>query len=228
MEFNIPPSHKKNYTMLREASTPLSLPRQCTIDLSKYCLFQWPDGLPLLRTIKAKAIYPILADSNDIFAHVNSRWNLDLDDTRWHKLFVSIWGRAIEPKKGHFCWLLTLHKLPILDINGIGSYCSYCRVLKSINHIFFECLFAKEIWNIFGINISNNVGILDVVTGHIQGLRKLAIFFWSILLAEVLQLILKYRNDKLFNGRDMNFIESLRRLIFYDVNVQVIVAMRIS
>lgn len=60
---------------------------------------------------------------------------------------------------------------------------------ESVKHIFFDCLLAKEFWNLFGISMGSNVMISEVVTGSVQSLSKVANLFWSIISLEILWLI---------------------------------------
>lgn len=43
--------------------------------------------------------------------------------------------------------------------------------------------------------------------------------FWSFLSNEIIWIIWKFRNDNIFSGRARTLTESLRRLIFYDIDM---------
>ena len=92
----------------------------------------------------------------------------------------------MEPKIRCFNWLVLLDKLPIKRDNHNSDYCNLCRLSETSRHVLFECLFAIEIWNLFGIYYPFNVTIIDIVTGHIKGLSKDANFFWNMLSSNIL------------------------------------------
>jgi hypothetical protein len=83
------------------------------------CDFQllWPDHTPL-HLVKSRYLYQLLTNNNDIFAHVNSKWGVEIDNLEWMKYFTMLWTRPIEPKISCFLWKLFLHKLPFKTPGG--------------------------------------------------------------------------------------------------------------
>jgi hypothetical protein len=110
------------------------------------CDFQllWPNHTPL-HLVKSRYLYQLLTNNNDIFAHVNSKWGVEIDNLEWMKYFTMLWTRPIEPKISCFLWKIFLHKLPFKRPGGEPNIYTMCKQPESIMHVFFECLFAAEI-----------------------------------------------------------------------------------
>lgn len=121
-----------------------------------------------------------------------------------------------------------LHRLPIKDNQNDTIICNLCRTFENIMHIFFNCIFAKEVWNMFGVNFNNSFSHFDILNGFIKGVKKDSNLFWAIFSCEILWIIWKFMNEAKFQNRDRMLTESLRRLICYDVDVQVTLVMRFA
>lgn len=225
--FNLLTSHCRTYSFLFSACSSLSLPKLCLSNAFRFLSYKWTD-YSYLPNIKAKSIYLSLTNDGSILAHAKSCWGLGLDNESWQKVFINLWSKPNEPKKKAFLWLLMLHKLPMRKPDGDIVICFYCRTLESIFHIFFDCMFTKEVWNLFGISVGTNVKISEIVTGSFLYLSRITNLFWSIFSIEMLWLIWTFRNDNLFNGRVRSLTESLRRLIVYKIDLQVTVIMRLA
>ena len=77
----------------------------------------------------------------------------------WHRL---LWGTLTIPKHSVIAWMAILNRLPTLDrliswgmeINGICYLCQ--RELETRDHIFFECRYSKEVWEMILSNCGLN------------------------------------------------------------------------
>lgn len=188
----------------------------------------WVAGTPL-SLLKAKNIYASLTEVDTIFLHLNKCWELNWEPGVWKDRLGKFWMTPNGPKKLFFGWRMMLNKLSIKDKEGNYLNCKIFRIPETMKHILFYCHFAKEIWNLFGLNLDANcVEIINVVLGYIKGCRKTANIFWSCLSLEVLWLIWKYRNDDVFNNNTRHLTESLRRLIFHTVSMQVTIVIKLD
>jgi hypothetical protein len=71
----------------------------------------------------------------------------------------SVWSLKIPPRVQFFLWLLPKNKNLTRDNLAKrqkveNMMCLFCEELESCNHVFFECVVAKEMW----IRISNAIG----------------------------------------------------------------------
>src|SRR3954470_19418924 len=77
--------------------------------------------------------------------------------------------------------------------------CVFCSEDESIDHLFFQCLVAKQVWNIisqfFGFAIGNDY--LSVAKNWILN-KKHAVL--NSVCSAVLWCLWKFRNDLIFNG----------------------------
>lgn len=175
------------------------LPTTCHVDLHIYLNYKWPDG-NILSKIKAKNIYKVIRYNDAIIDHVNSVWYSSLGIFSWKKYFSILWKGSIEPKIKCFKWLLLLDRLPIRKDTSVADYCNLCRLPETGRHILFDYIFAKEIWNMFGISYPMNINILEIITGHIEGLKKDTNLFWNILSSNILWQIWKCRNEERYQN----------------------------
>ena len=79
-----------------------------------------------------------------------------------------------------------LDRFPIKTNLGAYDTCTVCIMPDSMRHIFFECSFAREIWWLFGLSLTQHVFTFDIITGYILGLKKDANLFWNILSSYIL------------------------------------------
>ncbi|XP_059064479.1 uncharacterized protein LOC131856642 [Cryptomeria japonica] len=221
-KFNIPDSQKKTYSMIRLAVR--NIPTMCHVDSHRYLHCRWPNGV-VLSKIKAKDIYAVLNQSHDIINHVNKVWYSSLDVKVWNKLFSLLWRTPIEPKINCFKWLVLLDKLPVKFCNSDSDLCSLCRLPETGRHILFDCLFAKEIWGMFGIFYPFSASILDIITGHISGIPKVANMFWNMLSSNILWQLWMCRNEEKYQGKPRALTEFSRKLTHFKIFMQVQVSM---
>ncbi|XP_039064928.1 uncharacterized protein LOC120210227 [Hibiscus syriacus] len=82
-----------------------------------------------------------------IWDHIRER----RDKVDWHKL---IWFPAHVPKFSIVAWMVILDRLPTKDMLArfgiqVDHICGLCGVeLESRNHLFLECSFAREVWDV--------------------------------------------------------------------------------
>ena len=68
-------------------------------------------------------------------------------------LVPSIWNLKLPPRVHYFLWLVCKNK--ILTRDNLGKRkkieddtCLFCNEKETINHLFFECVVAKQMWTI--------------------------------------------------------------------------------
>jgi len=68
-------------------------------------------------------------------------------------LVLSVWNLKLPPRVHHFLWLVCKNK--ILTRDNLGKWkkieddtCLFCNEKETINHLFFECVVAKQMWTI--------------------------------------------------------------------------------
>jgi hypothetical protein len=176
------------------------LPTICHVDSQRHLNCKWPGGV-VTNLLKAKNIYRILDCNTDIIDHVNVVWYSSFGADVWKKYFDILWKNSVEPKIRCFRWLVMLDKLPIKRDLSNSDFCNLCRVPETGRHVLLDCIFAKEIWRMFGIVYPIDVNILDIITGHINGLPKDTNLFWNILSSNILWQIWKCRNEERYQGK---------------------------
>jgi hypothetical protein len=75
----------------------------------------------------------------------------------------SVWSLKIPPRIHFFLWLLSKNKNLTRDNLAKRQKvedmrCLFCEELESCNHVFFECVVAKEMWSRISSAIGRNVG----------------------------------------------------------------------
>ncbi|XP_057849360.2 uncharacterized protein LOC131060216 [Cryptomeria japonica] len=228
-KFDIPDSQRRTYNMVRQASR--HLPSVCNVDSLRHLHCLWPGGVAM-DCLKAKHIHSVINQNKDIFSHVNSTWHLSLDDKMWSKVFQRLWKSPVEPKINCFRWLVLLDRLPIkrfsTDSDSHFDLCNLCKVPETGKHILFYCLFAKEIWNRFGIIYPFNMSILNIISGYVPGLHKDSNLFWNMLSSNILWQIWKCRNEEKFQGKPRVLTEFFRKLTHFKNFLQVHVTMMVE
>ena len=73
----------------------------------------------------------------------------------------------------------------------------------------------------FGIVYPIDVNILDIITGHINGLPKDTNVFWNILSSNILWQIWKCRNEERYQGKPRDLTEVFRKLTYFKISLQV-------
>ncbi|XP_059067540.1 uncharacterized protein LOC131858343 [Cryptomeria japonica] len=196
------------------------IPATCQVNSHRHLKCKWPDGI-VLDKLKAKYIYRIIDHNEDILMHINNFWYCSFDGKTWNKLLNYIWKSPVEPKIQCFKWLVLLDRLPIKRDNQSSNICNNCKLPDTGRHILFDCLFAKEIWRLFGIVYPINVNILQIVTGYINGISKDANVFWNILSSNILWQIWKCRNEEKYQGKPRDLTECFRKLTFIKIFLQI-------
>lgn len=81
-------------------------------------------------------------------------------------LISSIWEIKVPPRVQYFIWLLSKNKLLTRDNLGKRRKvedvsCLFYNELESINHVFFECAVAQQLWSvlssIFDISLGDSI-----------------------------------------------------------------------
>ena len=92
-------------------------------------------------------------------------------------------------------------------------------------HVFFECLFAAEIWNMFGLSFRSHFDVINIISGTINN-NKFCNSFWSLLSSIILWFIWIYRNNDVLLGKNRNLTESRKRLVYFDISMQITVILK--
>jgi hypothetical protein len=120
-------------------------------------------------------------------------------------LVSSIWYIKIPPRVQYFLWLLSKNRLLTRDNLSKrrkveNPTCLFCNEQESVNHLFFECVVAKQLWNvlssILGIQLGgalDNIGKFWLSSKH-NGVLNMctSAAFWSMW---------KLRNDICFQRK---------------------------
>ena len=80
----------------------------------------------------------------------------------------------------------------------------------------------------FGIVYPIDVNILDIITGHINGLPKDTNLFWNILSSNILWQIWKCRNEERYQGKPRDITEFFWKLTYFKISLQVQATMLIE
>ncbi|XP_057861679.2 uncharacterized protein LOC131070153 [Cryptomeria japonica] len=224
-KFNIPDSQKKTYNMIVKATK--DLPMTCYVDSNRFLQCKWPDG-NIFSKIKAKNIYNVINHNSSIIEHINALWYTSLDSCSWKKLLNHLWKGPIEPKIKYFRWLLLLNRLPVRNLEAQTEYCKFCKMPETCRHIFFDCIFARKIWQMFDISYPLDYSILNIVTGHIYGIKKDTNLFWYILSSNILWQLWKCRNEEKYQDKPRSLIEFYRKLTYFKILLQVYTMMMID
>ena len=146
----------------------------------------------LLWKLDSKNIYSV----KSLYAIVNFRGIIPIDIT-------SVWDIKIPPKIHFFLWLVTHNKLLTRDnlakrqnLNDLT--CLFCTEEESINHLFFDCVVAREIWS--SVQFLTGVDISPIYISYIAKLwpdKKFSVE--NVVNASVLWAIWLVRNNSFFN-----------------------------
>lgn len=110
-----------------------------------------------------------------------------------------------------------LDRLPIRSQHGGTNTCLVCNKLESMGHIFFDCSFARDIWHLFGISLTEHAYSFNIITGSIIGLKKDPNLFWHILFSYILWFIWKFRNEDSFQGNGRILTGFHRKLTHFKI-----------
>lgn len=125
-----------------------------------------------------------------------------------HPIYKKIWKSRCTPRIKFFAWLILVDRLNTktmlhrrnLNVQG-GQVCIMCNTgeLETIEHLFFNCPFAKECWQKIGFDWEENMELSDrLIRGQVMHnnpcfLEASLIAAWELW---------KLRNDKVFQRRD--------------------------
>jgi len=88
-----------------------------------------------------------------------------------HQVYKWLWSCFCQPKHKGFFWLLLKDRLSTRNIlrrkhMHLESYnCVLCQlsVKETCEHLFIECPFAKDCWNLLGVTLQNGININDCI-----------------------------------------------------------------
>lgn len=124
----------------------------------------------------------------------------------------SIWNKWLPIKVNCFLWRLLLNRLPtksILASKGIpvpSTACSLCSLEEeTIEHLFYECSAAKEIWNWLsnwcGVNLGNHNSLVSLIYNCLDVAKSRSQrLFLEAAMGCLLWCFWKSRNKSAFNG----------------------------
>lgn len=75
----------------------------------------------------------------------------------------AIWHLKIPPRVHFFLWLLSKNKLLTRDNLSLrrkveDQTCLFCLEQESVQHLFFDCAVAKQVWVLLSENLGGEVG----------------------------------------------------------------------
>lgn len=80
----------------------------------------------------------------------------------------------------------------------------------------------------FGISYPMNINILEIITRHIEGLKKDTNLFWNILSSNILWQIWKCRNEERYQNNPRVLTKFFRKLKYFKIFFQVHTTMLIN
>jgi hypothetical protein len=128
-------------------------------------------------------------------------------DVEAHPSYKALWRSGCIPRIKFFAWLILVDRLNTktmlhrrhINIQG-DVLCVLCtsRLEEDIDHLFFNCPFAMQCWNLIGFVWNTNLPLLDrlVAASNSHNLP----FFTEVVLIAAWELW-KLRNDKIFRAR---------------------------
>lgn len=154
-------------------------------------------NFPILKSIveKEKVTIPVVAKDDEFLWNLSPNGELSFKDAYLYhftpgqnSVWASmVWNQNIPPSKSLMIWRCLHNKLPTDDIlltRGchLPSMCNLCNSNEeTFQHLFFECRFAKDIWNWLGskinaqCNLSSLIEALDLCNRHNSPLCKLVV-----------------------------------------------------
>jgi hypothetical protein len=134
-----------------------------------------------------------------------------------------LWKLNIPLKIKIFMWFLQkkvlLTKDNLAKRNWTGCQkCCYCDALESIDHLFFECPFARVIWRMihFAFNISPPDNVTDMFGNWLNGVDKVTKNKIRIGTSAVCWSMWNGRNDIIFNRKNgASFLQVIRLAVYW-------------
>jgi hypothetical protein len=126
-----------------------------------------------------------------------------------------VWSVSVPPKIQLFLWLLVHNKLATIDnLNRKGmskpTQCCFCAENESIDHLFFECVVAKEVWryvcSFLGIDIGNNY-----LSAASRWLSKEKCYSVNIIFVVAMRSIWLTRTDFIFHKQEWVDVKTIAR-----------------
>lgn len=155
-----------------------------------------------------------MSNSNPDLENLNRWWNCNDTPPVWKARWILLWCADIALRGRTFIWRIIANGLFTNAragkfITGVGK-CDHCNApQETIQHIFFQCPFAQEVWRnvtrFFGASetqnmVSTSSNFLDLLD-HCLG-PKATDTARMIILYETAFLIWKTRNNQVFQGQD--------------------------
>lgn len=91
--------------------------------------------------------------------------------------FKSVWKILTSPKVKLFLWKVFQNAIPVGELLAIRNInvdtcCKRCGTLESINHLFFHCPYARNVWRAVpvspGVELSGSIDLRDVWTNLVE------------------------------------------------------------
>lgn len=136
--------------MVREDCRKLNLSKVCENNYERISHLKWPT-ITMFPNTKAKYIYNIQISNHEILEHLNTCWNVNLENSDWNKNLMGLWHRIVEPNKSYlmWCFLYIKYLLKILMENLI--YFIYTSVVKPFIISFFIIFLLNKYWGFWFI-----------------------------------------------------------------------------
>jgi hypothetical protein len=116
----------------------------------------------------------------------------------------SIWNLKVPPRVHFFLWLLSKNKTLTRDNLAKrqkveNKRCLFCDELESCQHLFFDCVVAKEMWNRISVLVGRELGSSFETIGSCWLSNKKFVAI-NILSSAALWAVWKLRNDLCFQN----------------------------
>jgi hypothetical protein len=188
-------------TFRRGADDRLMLRWQEIIQLASSIAFT-DDEDSLIWTFNSKGTY----SSQSLYKVINFRGI--------KSIFVpAVWRLKVPPRVHFFLWLLSKNKVLTRDNLSIrrkvdDPSCLFCCETETVNHLFFECAVAKQLWSYMSEVLSRNVG-MDFLSIGQMWISNNSFLVDNMFCAAALWGLWKLRNEMCFQGTVWRSVQSL-------------------
>ena len=116
----------------------------------------------------------------------------------------AVWALKVPPRVHFFLWLLSKNKVLTRDNLSIRKKikdptCLFCSEAETVNHLFFDCVVAKQLWSILSEIFNRQVGTYFVSVGTMW-ISNRKFIVENVFCAAILWGLWKLRNNLCFQG----------------------------
>jgi len=125
----------------------------------------------------------------------------------------AVWNLKVPPRVHFFLWLFSKNKVLTRDNLGLrrkvnDPSCLFCSEKESVNHLFFECAVAKQMWCYLSDILGRNVG-MDFLSIGQMWINNNRCLVDNMFCAAALWGLWKLRNGLCFQGMVWRSVLSL-------------------